>query len=283
MPLRAIVVWVGVVALMAVLSASGPSLVPGASLIVAVVVAGVVASGARQSVVLASVRAGRWAVDTEGRTLGSLAATTVAAMTLAGGLVWTMGRRVDLDAPVAVALGGACALACALAWPRRGPIRSRSMSLASFLARGAALAATMAAAMGAVVAVGRFGLEGVVPPGAFCRVLAGTFLCDALLGVGGFARARTALGCHVVRVPLTRVPEVPGPVLLALVAAAPTVLVLPSVLPTIAATTAVAIKIVAGAIVGGVLHLAGGLRGAALALALPRAELSTTSTASTSV
>ncbi len=97
-------------------------------------------------------------------------------------------------------------------------------------------------------------------------MLAGTFLCDALLGVGGFVRAEVALRCGLLRVSTRAVPDAPGPVLLAFALAAPTVLVLPSLLPPLPATVAVAIKVAAGAVVGGLLHLAGGMRGAKRAL-----------------
>lgn len=270
MPARAVVVWVGLVALLAALSSSpGPTPATTPAVILGAIVALVVGIGARTSLVFAALRAGRLAVTVDGGASRSplfvgLVATALTALLVVG--MASVGAGVG--AGVAVGLGGVVAVVVALVWPQGqgGALRSSSSSLASFLGRGALLAALMAAAMGAVVAVGRFGVDGEVGPGAFSRVLAGTFLCDALLGVGGFVRADVALKSGLVRVDARAVPDAPGPVLLALGLAAPTVIVLPSLLPPVAATTAVVVKVVAGAVVGGLLHLAGGLRGAKRAL-----------------
>lgn len=268
MPARAVVVWVGLVGLLAALtssSAASPSVTQGAWL--GLIVAGVVGLGARSSLVLSAVRAGRLLVADDGRPSRSPLFAGVVAMVAAGAALVLLGRvSGGVVAAVAVAVGGGVGVAVALLWPRGGTLRPSSTSLWAFLLGGAAQAALMAAAMGAVVAVGRFGVVGDVPPGAFSRVLAGTFLCDALLGVGGFVRADVALRQGLVRVAPRPVPDAPGPVLLALVLAAPTVLLLPSLAPPVAATTAIIVKVVAGAIVGGLLHLVGGLRGSRRAL-----------------
>jgi hypothetical protein len=270
MPARAVVVWVGLVALLAALSSSGPAPSPRAAALLGVIVALVVGIGARTSILFAALRTGRLAVAADGAVsrsplLVGLVATAITAPLIVGGASAGVGGGVGAAWPVA--LGGIVAVVVGLVWPQGGALRPSSTSLALFLGRGALVAALMAAAMGAVVAVGRFGLDGEVAPGAFSRVLAGTFLCDALLGVGGFVRADVALASGLVRVETRAVPDAPGPVLLALALAAPTVILLPSLLPPVTATMAVIVKVVAGAIVGGLLHLAGGLRGAKRALA----------------
>jgi hypothetical protein len=267
MPARAVVVWVGLVALLATLSSSpGASPSTAQATLMGVAVAFVVGVGARSSLLLAAVRAGRLPVAGDGA--GEWAPLLVGgvAAVLAAVVVAVVAGAAATGAAGVIALAGLIAVVVALAWPHAVALRASSSSLWAFLGRGAALAAVMAAALGAVVAVGRFGLDGEVTPGAFSRVLAGTFLCDALLGVGGFVRADVGLRCGLVQVGKPVVPDAPGPVLLALVLAAPTVLLLPSVAPPLSATTAVAIKIVAGAVVGGLLHLAGGVRGAKRAL-----------------
>jgi hypothetical protein len=267
MPLRAVVVWVGLVALLATLSSS-PGPVPSAAQAAGLggLVALVVGVGARGSLVLSALRAGRLAVADDGGPLRSPLFVGLVAGLVVGAVVLGVAGALDLRAPAAVGIGGAIAIGVALAWPPGGALRPSTTTLTVFLGSGAGLAALMAAVMGAVVAMGRFGLDGDVAPGAFSRVLAGTFLCDALLGIGGFVRADVALRSGLVRVAPCAVPEAPGPVLLALFLAAPTVLLLPSLLPPVPATTAIAVKVVAGAIVGGLLHLAGGLRGSRRAL-----------------
>lgn len=272
MTLRAVVVWVGLVALLAALSSS-PGPVPSAPQAAGLgaLVAVVVGVGARGSLVWSALRAGRLAVAGDGGPfrsplhVGLLAGLVGGAVV--GAVVVAAAGALELRAPAAVGIGGAIAIGVALAWPPGGALRPSTTTLTVFLGRGAGLAALMAAVMGAVVAIGRFGLDGEVAPGAFSRVLAGTFLCDALLGIGGFVRADVALRSGLVRVAPCAVPEAPGPVLLALFLTAPTVLLLPSLLPPVSATTAIAVKVVAGAIVGGLLHLAGGLRGSRRALA----------------
>jgi len=267
MPARAVVVWVGLVALLAALSSSPGPVPPAAQAAgLGALVALVIGVGARSSLVLSALRGGRLAVADDGGPSRSPLLVGLAAAVIVGVVVWGAAGVLALRAPAAVGIGGALGVGLALAWPPGGALRPSSTTLSAFLGRGAALAALMAAVMGAVVALGRFGLDGEVAPGAFSRVLAGTFLCDALLGVGGFVRADVALRSGLVRVAPRPLPEAPGPVLLALVLAAPTVLVLPSLLPPVAATTAIAVKVVAGAIVGGLLHLAGGLRGSRRAL-----------------
>jgi hypothetical protein len=267
MPLRAVVVWVGLVALLAALSSS-PGPVPSAAQAAGLggLVALVVGVGARGSLVWSALRAERLAVADDGGPLLSPLFVGLVAGLVVGAVVFGMAGALDLRAPAAVGIGGAIAVGVALVWPSGGALRPSATTLTVFLGRGAGLAALMAAVMGAVVAVGRFGVDGEVAPGAFSRVLAGTFLCDALLGIGGFVRADVALRSGLVRVAPSAVPEAPGPVLLALILAAPTVLLLPSLLPPVPATTAIAVKVVAGAIVGGLLHLAGGLRGSRRAL-----------------
>jgi hypothetical protein len=259
---RAVMAWSAVVALMTVLCASGPPLSSFAATILAVVVAGVVACGARQSIVLAGLRSGAVTVSDDGPRSRSPFWVSVSSMAAVAVLVALVVPSAGVRPSVVVGLAGVLAIASAVAWPRGGVLRASSMSLGWFLVSGAALAAGMAAAMGAVVSVGRFGLEGLVAPGAFSRALAGTFLCDALVGVGGFVRAQASLERGVVRASSTHMPETPGPVLLAFLLAAPTLVIAPSVLPPLAATTAVGIKVVAGAVVGAALHLAGGVRGA---------------------
>jgi hypothetical protein len=264
---RAVMAWSAIVALLTMLCASGPPVSSRVAVVLAVAVAAVVGFGARQSIVLAGLRAGTCLVRDDGSPPYSPLWVAASSMVGAAGLVGLATTTTRITPLLVVGLSGAGAIVCASAWPRAGTLRASSRSLWSYVLSGAALASILAAAMGAVVSVGRFGLEGQIAPGAFSRALAGTFLCDALVGVGGFVRAQAALERGVIRTSTTDVPDAPGPVLLAFLLAAPTVLFLPSVLPSLAATTAVGIKIVAGAIVGGMLHLAGGVRGASRALA----------------
>ncbi len=219
--------------------------------------------GARTSVVLAGLRRGRILIDDHhglhrhlpASVLGLVAGLICAVTAVAVGMLWPMRPS------VVVAVAGAVAIVAAVVWPMPVAMKSRDRRPWPWLLEGALQAAGVAACIGGVVAVARFGGVDVVKPGELSRTMAGTLLCDGLLGVGGFARAAVERSRGLVRVSSTILPSAPGPVMVALGLAAMTILVGPELLPTLSGTSAVVLKVVVGAVVGGVLHLCGGLRG----------------------
>ncbi|HEY1097292.1 MAG TPA: hypothetical protein VGF99_00125 [Myxococcota bacterium] len=142
-----------------------------------------------------------------------------------------------------------------------------SRSLVRWLViEGAVPTAVAAAALGGILATVRFGVDGTHGAAPVARMLAGTFLCDALLGFGAFAKAFTERRFRFVDAPsTTSLPEVPGPVIVALALAACTVIVGPHVLPAMSSTTVIATKSIASGVVAFALTLLGAVRGAAAA------------------
>ncbi len=160
MPARAASVWLLLVALLAALSSStGPAMAGGQAALLGATVAFVVGIGARSSLVLAALRAGRIAVSDDGGGAMAPLLTGVVGTVLATSLVAGIASAGVLRAAGVVLVAGVVGVVVALAWPRGGALRGSSSSLPSFLGRGAALAAVMAAALGAVVAVGRTNTE----------------------------------------------------------------------------------------------------------------------------
>ncbi|MDP2343881.1 MAG: hypothetical protein Q8O67_23190 [Deltaproteobacteria bacterium] len=126
---------------------------------------------------------------------------------------------------------------------------------------GALPAAIMAGVVGVVVAVVRFGSVASVSPGALSRTLAGTCLCYALLGLGGFAKAFHEHKAGVVVVDAKPVRGLPGPIFLGLAIAAGVAVIGPWVLPAIEGAHVGIVKGVVGVVVGGALSLLGALAG----------------------
>ena len=264
---RAVAIWALLVVVLTALSSS-PSASHGVvGPAVAVSLAGIIGFaitvGARTSVVLAGLRRGRILIDDHhglhrhlpASVLGVVVGLMCAAAAVLVGMLWPMRPF------VVVAVAGVVAIVAAVVWPMPVALKSRDRSPWPWLLEGALQAAGVAACIGGVVAVARFGGVDVVKPGELSRTMAGTLLCDGLLGVGGFARAAVERSRGLVRVPSVILPSAPGPVMVALGLAALTILVGPELLPTLSGTSAVVLKVVVGAVVGGALHLCGGLRG----------------------
>ncbi len=127
---------------------------------------------------------------------------------------------------------------------------------------GALPTAVVAAGLGVVVAATRFGFGGDHAAGAVSRALAGTFVFDALLALGGFSRAFSEARSGLVVSDVTTLPAMPSPLLTALAIAAVVVLVGPAVLPGLSGGAVIAVKALGGAVVGGALSLMGAVRGA---------------------
>ncbi len=251
---RAVVVWLILVALLALMSHGGAGLKDDTLRAVLCALLGACTGfGARTSVVIASVRRGATIVG-----VGRSAFSTIPVAFLAAGA----GAAASvLPVPPAIIVTGVGAVMVAALVPVPKALTSTTSTTAMFLIRGALSAAVMTAIVSLFVGVMRFGVSGQVSAASFSRVLAATTLCAGLLGVGGFARAAVLVGNGVVRVPDRALPEVPGPLMLALALSAIVVLLGPVVLPSVEVETAIAIKIIAGAVCGFALHLCGGVRG----------------------
>ena len=191
---------------------------------------------------------------------GLVAACLVGVLSLAA--TPTSWRALVVAGLVGVAVG---ALAPA---PRRAAPRQRSAW--RWVLEGALPTAVVAAGLGVVVAATRFGFGGDHAAGAVSRALAGTFLFDALLALGGFSRAYSEARSGLVVSDVTALPPAPSPLLTAFGMAALVVLVGPMVLPTMSGGAVVALKAVGGAVVGGALALMGAVRGARAAAGVPQ-------------
>jgi hypothetical protein len=260
---RATVVWLVLVALLGAL-AGGVDVPVNSAVAAAVFIAVVVGASARDAFVNAGVRGGAIAI-----VAGPVAVSVVSAVpgvvagVLAGMVVGSVGvvaAAIVVPAWVAAVCGGSVGVAVARLWPRPSALSRVSLSPPLWLVGGAVVAAVFAGGLGAVVAVSRFGAMEQVLPGAFSRALAATVLCDGLLGAGGFARAATAARAGRLSSWTPRFTP-PGPVVVAMALGAVIIIVGPRVFPPVAVDVAVAIKVVVGAVVGGALHLSGGLRG----------------------
>ena len=276
--LRVVAVWLVLMLLLAGLGAPPstsslttvlPTVLPASWSVVAIVGFAVFASiGTSTSRLLSAVREGKVIVDdsapswglwrrvwTQGLIAGVLlfAVCSVAEMTAAGRFGGAL-----IGGFVGVAVGALVRV------PARASAIVRSLPRWLVL-EGAVPTALAAAALGGILAAMRFGAEGSHAAGAVSRMLAGTFLCDALLGFGGFAKSWTERRFGLVRAPLTPLPEVPGPVVVALALAAVTVIFGPRLLPPMSATAVIVLKTVSSAVVAGGLTMLGAVRGAAAA------------------
>lgn len=263
---RAVGVWAVLVLVLAALSAREGVASPALAVALAAIVGFAVAVGARTSVVLAGLRRQRIVVDSghNGAVHRSVPPSLVGVVValVCGGAAWGLSRVIPLPSFAVVAAVGTVAIIAAVFWPLPVALASRDRQAWAWLLTGALQAAVVAACLGGVVALARFhGLE-VVKAGELSRTMAGTLLCDGLLGIGGFARAAVERSRGLVRLGDVTLPSAPGPVAVALGLAAATILIGPMVLPVLTGTGAVVVKVVVGAVVGGVLHLCGGLRGA---------------------
>jgi hypothetical protein len=146
----------------------------------------------------------------------------------------------------------------------RVPVRASAKHRTAWrwVLEGAVPTAVVAAGLGVVVAATRFGFGGDHAAGAVSRALAGTFVFDALLAIGGFSRAFSEAKSGLVVSDVTALPAAPSPLLAALGVSAAVVLVGPVVLPTLSGSTVIAVKALGGAFVGGALSLIGAVRGA---------------------
>lgn len=265
---RLVAAWVVIVALLAVLSAPSAhatALPAWGATVVFVVFAAFAAIGTSTARLLAAVRAGEVVVDAPApgwhlwrRSWGQGA--------IAGALVYVLGQLVDIATVGRVAgplLGGVIGVAVGVIVQVPPSASARVVGVWRWLIlEGALPTAVMAAVLGGAVAAHRFGIEGEHSPGAVSRMLAGTFLCEALLGFGGFAKSWAERRFGLVKAPDVSLPDVPGPVVVALALAAVTVIFGPRLLPVMAATTVVAVKVVSGAVVAGGLSALGAIRGA---------------------
>ncbi len=263
---RAVGVWAVLVLVLAALSTREGVASPALAVALAGIVGFAVAVGARTSVVLAGLRRQRIVVDTgnHGAVHRSVPAGVVGLVVgvASAGAAAALSGVIPLPSFAVVAAVGTVAIVAAVAWPLPVALASRDRQAWAWLLTGALQAAVVAACLGGVVALARFHGLDVVKPGELSRTMAGTLLCDGLLGIGGFARAAVERSRGLVRLGDVALPAAPGPVGVALVLAAATILVGPMVLPVFSGTGAVVMKVVVGAVVGGVLHLCGGLRGA---------------------
>lgn len=228
---------------------------------IAVVFAACIGIGASTARLSAGVRAGRVVVDgaappwhpvRRAWLQGGLAAVIAAALSL----VPVPGTWNGLV--VAGLIGVAAAVAVPV--PQRASPKQRGAW--RWMLEGALPTAVVAAGLGVVVAATRFGFGGDHAAGTVSRALAGTFVFDALLAVGGFSRVFTEAKSGLVVSDVTPLPAAPSPLLMALGIAAGVVLVGPVVLPTMSGASVIALKALGGALVGGALSLIGAVRGA---------------------
>ena len=235
---------------------------------VIVVFAACAAIGTSTSRLLSAVRAGAVVVDENASrwhlwlrvwAQGLTAAVVVGAGCIASGVTST-GR---FAGPI---VGGVVGVGIGALVPVPKSAAPRTVGLWRWLIlEGAIPTAVAAAVLGGAVAALRFGLEGDHGAGAISRMLAGTFLCEAMLGFGGFTKSWSERHHGLVVAPSTSLPEVPGPVLVALGLAAVTVIFGPKLLPSLAATSVIAVKVVSGAVVAGACSALGAIRGASAA------------------
>jgi len=271
---RLVCAWLTLVVLLAVLAAppsSSAAITPLPSswaIAVIVVFAAFAAIGTATSRLLSAVRAGAVVVDARATrwhlwwrvwAQGAVAAVVVG--------VACVGLSVTGTGRFAGALvGGIVGVAIGALVPVPKTAAPRSVGVWRWLIlEGAVPTAVAAAVLGGAVSALRFGLEGVHGAGAISRMLAGTFLCEAMLGFGGFTKAWSERQHGLVVAPSTSLPEVPGPVFVALGLAAVTVIFGPKLLPSMAATSVIVIKVVSGAVVAGACSALGAIRGAAAA------------------
>lgn len=263
---RAVGVWGILVVVLSALSTREGVAPPLLAVGLASIVGFAVALGARTSVVLAGLRRERIVVDTgnHGAVHPSVPPSVIAVgvAVAAGGGAAALSRVIALPSFAVVAVVGTVAIVVAVGWPLPVALASRERQAWAWLLTGALQAAVVAACLGGVVALARFHGLDAVKAGELSRTMAGTLLCDGLLGIGGFARAAVERSRGLVRLGDVALPSAPGPVGVALGLAAATILVGPMVLPVLTGTGAVVVKVVVGAVVGGLLHLSGGLRGA---------------------
>ncbi len=255
--------WSTVVVLLSLFSAPHDAVALPSSwrIATAVLFAACIAVGTSNARLSSSVRSGRVVVDAAAPAWhpmrrawgqGLLAAALVAAVCVA--IAPTSWHALVVAGLVGVAVGAAVPV------PRRASAKQRLAW--RWVLEGAVATAVVAAGLGVVVAATRFGVGGDHAAGAVSRALAGTFVCDALLAVGGFSRAFSEAKSGLVVSDVTALPPAPSPLLVALGVAAVVVLVGPAVLPTLSGGSVIAVKALGGAVVGGALALLGAVRGA---------------------
>jgi hypothetical protein len=288
--MRAVVVWVVLAVFFAALGGGHDSadVTRGAAALMGGLFAAVTATGCGTSRALSALRRGDVVVDATAprwRPWLRLLPFVVVALVL-GALV---AQRVAMHRPrpFAVLLVGAVT-GVVIASLARVPKKAApsSTTRAPWLLSGALVAGVVAGVVGGVVGVARFRGVEVVAPGVLARLLAGTSLSYALLGMGGFQKAFSEHKAGVVVVQGAPVQGTPGPFFAGLVTAAFCAVVGPWVLPSLSGAAVVVGKAAFGAVTGFSLSLLGALAGHRVAVwgrgGAPPSTSSETASSSTS-
>lgn len=263
--MRAVVVWLVLSVFLAALGGGHGSadVTRGAAAVMAGLFAVVAAAGCGTSRALSALRSGRVVVDDGAprwRPWLRLLPFVVGAFVV-GALV---AQRVasHRPRPFAVLLVGAwigVVVAALVPLPQRASASATRRT--PWLLSGAVVAGVVAGVVGGVVGVARFRGVDVVAPGPLARLLAGTSLSYALLGMGGFQKAFSEHKSGVVVVDGAPSQGTPGPFLVGLVVAAACAVFGPWVLPTLSGRDVVVLKAAFGAVTGFSLSLLGALAG----------------------
>jgi hypothetical protein len=230
------------------------------------VVAAVAAWTARAGLLLSAARKGRIVVDGAAPTYRLASAGGIAALMalfLAVAMAWSL-----VPDAAAIVIAGTAGASCGALLSRRDarPKGPRTTSPRAWLVVDTALpAGTLAALVSIAVGSGRLHAQGVVAPMETARHLAATTFAYALfLGLGGFAKAfsEKASGLVVVSASTKGRAPSPGPLLAGGVTGVLFLFIGPRVLPTLPLVDVLALKAVAGLLIGGALSYLGALQGA---------------------
>ena len=263
--MRAVVVWVVLSLFLAALGGGHGSadVTRGAAALMGGLFAAVAATGAGTSKALSALRRGQIVVDDAAprwRLAARLAPFVVGAFVI-GALV-AQRVAVHRPRPFAVLLVGAwvgVVVAALVPVPKKAS--PSSTKRAPWLLSGALVAGVVAGVVGGVVGVARFRGVDVVAPGALARLLAGTSMSYALLGMGGFQKAFSEHKAGVVVVDGAPVQGTPGPFFVGLIVASACAVVGPWVLPSLPGSDVGVLKAAFGAVTGFSLSLLGALAG----------------------
>jgi hypothetical protein len=263
--MRAVVVWAVLAVFFAALGGGQDSadVTRGAAAVLGGLLAAVTALGCGTSRALAALRRGEVVVDAAApRWRPWLRLLPFVAAALGLGALVAHGVAQHRPRPFAVLLAGA-ALGVVVGALTRVPKAASPVTTtrASWLVSGALVAGVVAGIVGGVVGVARFRGVDVVAPGALARLLSGTSLSYALLGLGGFQKAFSEHKVGVVVVTGAPLQGTPGPFFAGLVIAASCAVVGPWVLPPTTGDAVVVGKAVFGAVTGFSLSLLGALAG----------------------
>jgi hypothetical protein len=259
-------------AILAVAAAAKPPLPDEARVVAVVVIAAVAALSSRSSLLLVAARKGSLTVDASAPKHRLLLETVPAALLgalLAAPLAMLPAVHARFEVLVAGVVGALSGVALAAARDKK-PKAARTSTTFTWLVVDTALpAGVVATCFGVCLAFLRLHSKDVVEPGELARHLAGTlFVYAALLGLGGFFKAYGELSAGLVVVDTAKLPHaaVPGPVVVGGVLGLAALFAIPPLAPSLALDDVLAIKAVAGLVVGGGCSLLGAIRGARAAV-----------------